>query len=111
MSSKPKKKSLGDLLKKARSEAPTKPRRISAAIQPPLTFQTISLTPAAKATLERLTTHASEKTGRKASASAVVRALLRWADQKNFAPQLANIIEVELNTGEVVWGKVRKQGS
>jgi formate dehydrogenase maturation protein FdhE len=108
MPSKPKTKSLGDLLKKAKEDGLSKPRRASGSVQPPLTFQTISLTPAAKATLESLIAHASQQTGRKASASAVVRALLRWAEQKNLASHVVGLIETELTTGEVVWGKSRK---
>jgi hypothetical protein len=107
MSSKPKTKSLGELLKKARQEAPARPRRVAGAGQPALVVRSIALTPAANAALERLIAGVSEKTGRKTSASAVVRALLRGAEQQNLAARVAGLIEAELNAGEVVWGKVR----
>jgi hypothetical protein len=41
--------------------------------------RSVALTPAAQATLEALIAQASTAIGRKASASAVVRALLSWA--------------------------------
>lgn len=107
MSSKTQAKSLGELLKKARQEAPARPRRVAGAGQPALVIRSIALTPAADATLDRLITEAAQKTGRKASASAVVRALLRCAEQRDLAARVAGLIEAELNTGEVVWGKVR----
>jgi len=57
--------------------------------------------------LERLIAGVSEKTGRRTSASAVMRALLRCAEQWDLAARVAGLIEAELTTGEVVWGKVR----
>jgi hypothetical protein len=101
-------KSLSDLLKRARDEAPARPRKISAADQPPLVYSTISLTPATKAVLEQLLVQASGRVGRKVSASAVVRALLRYTEQRGLATQVLSLIETEIDTGEVVWGKVRK---
>ena len=107
MSSKTQAKKLGELLKKARQEAPARPRRVASAGQPALVIRSIALTPAADAALERLIAGVSEKTGRKTSASAVVRALLRGAEQRDLVARVASLIEAELNTGEVVWGKAR----
>jgi hypothetical protein len=50
---------------------------------------------------------ASAAIGRKASASAVVRALLSWAAREHLGAELVRLIVVELHTGEVVWGKAR----
>jgi hypothetical protein len=107
MPSKTQAKKLGDLLRKARDEAPARPRRVAGTGQPALIIRSIALTPAADAVLERLIAGASEKAGRKTSASAVVRALLRGAEQRDLVTRVAGLIEVELNAGEVVWGKVR----
>jgi hypothetical protein len=57
--------------------------------------------PAAQATLERLIAHAS----------AVVRALLAWAEQEDLGAELVRLIAAELQTGEVVWGKARTRRS
>jgi hypothetical protein len=100
-------KSLGELLKKAKTEAADKPRKARFS-QPPLTFTTVSLTPAAKEILDGLTDQATKQTGRKVSASSVVRALLHVAEQRNLTSTVADIIETELNTGAVVWGKARQ---
>ena len=54
---------------------------------------------------------ASAATGRKASASAVVRALLAWAAQEDLGAELVRLMAAELQTGEVVWGKARTRGS
>jgi hypothetical protein len=102
-----KKKSLGELLRRAEAEAAEKPRKAAFA-QPPLTFTTVSLTPAAKTILDRLTDQSTERTGRKVSASAVIRALLHVAEQRNLANAVATAIETELNAGTVVWGKARQ---
>jgi hypothetical protein len=37
----------------------------------------------------------------------VVRALLQWAEQEHLGAELIRLIAVELQTGEVVWGKAR----
>lgn len=109
MLSKPKTHSLGDLLKKARDEALTQPEGTSGPDQPVLVVRSIALTPAANATLDRLIAYTAERTGRKTSASAVVRALLRYTEQQDLAAHIATLMEAELHTGEVVWGKMRKQ--
>jgi hypothetical protein len=106
MPSTPPRKSLGDLLQQAKAEAPAIPRR-PIDETPPLVVRSVALTPAAQATLESLITQASAAIGRKASASAVVRALLQWADQQALGPELVRLIAAELQTGEVVWGKAR----
>ena len=110
MPSTPRHKDLGQLLKQAKAEAPTAPRR-PAADTPPLVVRSVALTPAAQATLERLIAQASAATGRKASASAVVRALLAWADQEDLGVELVRLMATELQTGEVVWGKARTRRS
>jgi hypothetical protein len=106
MSSKPRPKSLGDLLRQAKVDAPAAPRRPAEEV-PPLTVRSVALTPAAQATLEALIAQASAAIGRKASASAVVRALLQWAEQEHLGAELIRLIAAELQTGEVVWGKAR----
>jgi len=106
MRSTPPRKSLGDLLQQAKAEAPAVPRR-AAALAPPLAVRSVALTPAAQATLEHLIAEASAAIGRKASASAVVRALLAWAEQEHLGAELVRLIAAELQTGEVVWGKTR----
>jgi hypothetical protein len=109
MSSNPSRKSLGDLLKQAREDAPAQPRGPADLAVPALVVRSIALTPTAQDTLTRLIDVASAATGRKASASAVVRALLRWAEQQNADEQLVQIMKAELTTGEVVWGKRGKR--
>ena len=106
MPSKPRPKSLGDLLQQAKADAPAVPRR-PADEAPPLVIRSVALTPAAQATLEALIAQASAAIGRKASASAVVRALLQWAEHEHLAAELVRLIAAELQTGEVVWGKAR----
>jgi hypothetical protein len=106
MPSTPPRKSLGDLLQQAKAEAPATPRR-PADEAPPLVVRSVALTPGAQATLESLITQASAAIGRKASASAVVRALLQWAEHQHIGDELARLIAAELQTGEVVWGKAR----
>src|ERR671925_2111669 len=108
MPSKPRPKSLGDLLQRAEAVAPVAPRR-PADLAPPLVVRSVALTPAAQATLESLIAQASAAVGRKASASAVVRALLQWAEQEHLGAELVRLIATELQTGEVVWGKARQQ--
>ena len=51
MPSKPRPKSLGDLLRQAKADAPAAPRR-PADEAPPLAVRSVALTPAAQATLE-----------------------------------------------------------
>jgi hypothetical protein len=106
MPSKPRPKSLGDLLQQAKADAQAAPRRPTDEA-PPLVIRSVALTPAAQATLETLIAQASAAVGRKASASAVVRALLQWAEQEHLGAELVRLITAELQTGEVVWGKTR----
>ena len=108
MPSKPPANSLGDLFKKARDDAPAQPRR-PADLTPPLVIRSVALTPAAHQTLEALIAQASAATGRKASASSVIRALLQWAARHDLGDDLVRLIAAELQTGEVVWGKTRKR--
>src|SRR5258708_6020349 len=95
---------LGDLFKQASDRASA--RRASARAEPPsMTVKSISLTPAASVVLDRLMRELSKETGRKVSASAVVRALLRCAETQGLADKLTALVRSETNTGEVVWGK------
>jgi hypothetical protein len=82
--------------------------RPSADVTPQLVVRSVALTPAAQATLEQLIAQASTAIGRKASASAVVRALLQWAEQEHLGAELVRLIAAELQTGEVVWGKAKQ---
>jgi hypothetical protein len=107
MPSTPPHKSLGELLQHAKEEAPAAPRR-PADMTPPLVVRSVALTPAAQATLEQLIAQVSAAIGRKASASAVVRALLQWAEQEQLGVELIHLIAAELQTGEVVWGKAKQ---
>ena len=107
MPSKPPRKSLGVLLQQAKAEAAPTPRRL-VDLTPPLVVRSVALTPAAPATLEQLITQVSASIGRKASASAVVRALLQWAAQEDLGAELAQLIAAELQTGEVVWAKAKQ---
>jgi hypothetical protein len=100
-------KSLGELLRRAKSEAPAKPRKVQFE-QPPLTFTTVSLTPAAKEILDRLMNLAAKQTQRKVSASSVIRALLHVAEEQRQTEKIVTMIESEMNTQSVVWGRVRR---
>lgn len=108
MPSKPRSKSLGDLLQQAKADAPAAPRHPTEEA-PPLVVRSVALTPAAQTTLDALIAEASVAIGRKASASAVVRALLAWAEQEHLGVELVRLIASELQTGEVVWGKARQR--
>jgi hypothetical protein len=107
MPSKPPRKSLGVLLQQAKAEAAPTPRR-PIDLTPPLVVRSVALTLAAQATLEQLIAQASAAIGRKGSASAVVRALLQWAEQEDRGADLVRLIAAELQTGEVVWGKAKQ---
>jgi hypothetical protein len=101
-------KSLGELLRRAKSEAQAKPRKVQFD-PPPLTFTTVSLTPATKAILDRLTNLAAKQTRRKVSASSVIRALLHVAEEQRQTEKIVTMIESEINTQSVVWGRVRQE--
>jgi len=91
MPSTPPHKDLGQLLKRAKAEAPAAPRRPTDETLP-LVVRSVALTPAAQATLEQLI----------AQVSAVVRALLQWAEPEQLGVELIHLIAAELQTGEVV---------
>src|SRR6266850_2357985 len=97
MRSTPPRKNLGGLLKQAEAEAPTAPRRL-ADVTHPLVVRSVGLTPAAQETLDALIAQASAAIGRKASASAVVRALLQWAEQEHLGAELVRLIAAELRS-------------
>src|SRR5712691_2223973 len=105
MPSKAKPTSLGDLFKQAKAEASPTLRKLSRSEEPALVVRSLTLTPAADATLQRLSGDASDYIGRKVSGSAIVRALLRQAEQQGSTAQLFPLLEMELTSGEVVWGK------
>lgn len=98
---------LGELLKRARSEAGASAAAKSAAAAQgvPLEVKSISLTPAALSFLEHLMGEMSKRSGRKVSASSVVRALLRYAEHQVPSAKLVDLMTAELASGEVVWGK------
>jgi hypothetical protein len=69
--------------------------------------RSLTLTRDADETLQRLSGEASDYIGRKVSESAVMRALLRQAEQQKHewvTAQLCPLIEEELASG-VMWGK------
>ena len=101
-------KSLGELFKRAQQDAEKQPRRLTRAAEPALVVRSISLTPVANGILDRLVAEVEEATRRKTNASAVMRALLRYADQEELSEWIANAIAAEMNSGEVVWGKPPK---
>jgi hypothetical protein len=108
MRSKAKPRSLGDLLKKAKAEASPTVRSLSRKKEPPLVVRSLTLTPAADAALRRLSMNASDYIGRKVSGSAIVRALLQQAEQQDSATHLFPIIQTELISDAVVWGRKKK---
>lgn len=72
---------------------------------PHVVVRSIAFTPNALATLEVLAAEVTQRTGRKASVSAVVRALLRHTkDVPDVTSKLAALIEHE-QANELVWGK------
>lgn len=73
------------------------------------TLTSISLTPDTLAVLERLQNELGDSLGRSVSTSAILRALLRHAEQqKNIAGVLDSLISAELAAG-VRWGKASKK--
>lgn len=107
--SEPARKSIAELMRASEAEADAKPRMTTPA--PPasarLVVKSISLTPAADDTLERLVRATHERVGRKVSASSVVRALLDYCEREQLDDTIAVVIEAELNTGSVIWGSRR----
>src|SRR5262245_53080814 len=81
-----------------------KPKKSSA---PKLVRYSLMLTPATDAALKRLSKDASDYVGWKISSSAIVRALVRYAEQQPpgwATSQLFPLIEREIASGPV-WGK------
>ena len=73
----------------------------------PLLIHSLALTSADKDTLERISSNATDYTGRKVSGSAILRALLRHAEQQGYQWILTNVcpfIDAEISSG-VMWGK------
>ncbi|SRR6266849_778909 len=79
---------------------------------PPSTIRTVSLTQKGALALEALSQEASDLLGWTISGSAIVRALLRFAEQQGptwARSQLMPLIEAELGAG-VVWGTQKRTG-
>jgi hypothetical protein len=76
------------------------------ATKPIVRSTALTLTPAARTTVQRLGADASDYIGRTVGGSAVVRALLAWIDQQSEAwvtEQIFPLVERELATG-FHWG-------
>jgi len=72
-----------------------------------LLIRSHALTPSTKATLRRLSNDATDTIGRAVSDSAIVRVLLRYADQQGMVwvrEHLFSLIEEEIMSG-TLWGK------
>jgi hypothetical protein len=76
---------------------------------PHVVVRSIAFTPTALEMLEELTASVAETTGKKSSASAVVRALLRLASElPGVKDKVAALIEHEQVNEAVSWGKQPK---
>lgn len=76
---------------------------------PPSTIRTLSLTEKGALALEALSRQATDEIGRTISGSAIVRALLRFAEAQGptwVRGQLIPLVEAELSAG-VLWGTDR----
>lgn len=74
---------------------------------PPGIIRSLSVTPADVRTLDRIAQDASDYIGWTVSGSAIVRALLRYADQQSgewVKEHLFPLVEQEIQSG-TVWGK------
>ena len=93
----------------SKAEAKAKPRLNTRAVpaSEELIVKSISLTPAALETLQRLMKDTGDHLGRKVSASSVVRALLAYTERNHLDEVIGAAIELELNSGAVVWGSRR----
>jgi hypothetical protein len=73
---------------------------------PSVVVRSIAFTPAALDALEQLAASIAARTGRKSSASAVVRALLRHVHEiPDVVPKLAALVEHEMTNESLSWGK------
>jgi hypothetical protein len=75
--------------------------------KPAFVVHSLTLTRADEDILEHLSGGVSDYTGRKISGSAILRALLRYADQQGYQwllSQVSPFIEADISSG-VVWGK------
>ena len=80
-------------------------KRTPGGSNPHVVVRSIAFTPATLESLEELASSIATRTGRKASVSAVVRALLRHVkDGPDLISKLASLVEHE-QTNEIVWGK------
>lgn len=83
------------------------PRAKTGQEKPPLAVRSLTLAPDTDKVLARLSQDATDYTGRKVSASAVARALLRYAEAQGYQWGINNLcplIEQEFSSG-VMWGK------
>jgi hypothetical protein len=86
------------------ASAKTKPKK------EPFVIRSLTLSQDTGEVLERVSQDASDYTGRKVSGSAVVRALLRYAERQGYEWGITNLcplIEAEFSSG-VVWGKKKE---
>lgn len=86
--------------------APRKPTKKKPVLHPTL-LRSLSLSSDVDMILQRLASDASDMLGWKVSSSAIMRALLRYAEQQDAAwvqDSLFPLIEEEL-TGGVLWGR------
>ncbi|MDB4971143.1 MAG: hypothetical protein JWN44_6832 [Myxococcales bacterium] len=89
-----------------RSRTVRGPVKRSAGSSPNVVVRSIAFTPAALEALEQLAAAIATRTGRKSSASAVVRALLRQAQEiPGVTDKLATLVEHELTNESLSWGK------
>jgi hypothetical protein len=81
-------------------------RRAPGSSSTSVVVRSIAFTPAALEELEQLAERIAARTGRKSNASAVVRALLRYAQEDDDATaKLAALVEHELTNESLSWGK------
>lgn len=72
----------------------------------------LALAPDTEKILERLSGEASDYIGRKVSESAIIRALVRFADRQDYQwvlAQLCPLVEEELASG-ITWGRKDRRG-
>jgi hypothetical protein len=76
----------------------------------PLLIRSLTHTPTTEAIVKQLSQDASDSIGRPISSSAIIRALLRYADQQDTQweqEQLFPFVEKELSSG-ILWGAKKK---
>jgi uncharacterized protein YigA (DUF484 family) len=82
------------------------PMKRTGGSSPSVVVRSIAFTPAALDALEQLAASIAARTGRKSSASAVVRALLRHAQEiPEITAKLSALVEHEATNESLSWGK------